>query len=55
MKYIVIDVLNQTGEQIEFKMNELDKQGYKRVFQSDLEWYQGRGMSGIICFELQEE
>lgn len=54
-KFKVINVFNLTPQQLEESMNELDKQGYKRVFESSIEWYQGRGEWGVITFELKED
>jgi hypothetical protein len=54
-KFKVINVFNLTPQQLEESMNELDKQGYKRVFESSIEWYQGKGEWGIITFELKED
>lgn len=54
-KFKVINVFNLTPQQLEESMNELDKQGYKRVFESSIEWYQGKGEWGVITFELKED
>jgi hypothetical protein len=54
-KFIVLNVSGLTPSELGERMNELDKQGYKRVFQSSIEWYQGKGEWGCITFELNEE
>ena len=54
-KFVVIDVNELTPKQLELKMNELNSQGYERAFQSNIEWYQGVGVWGVITFELKEE
>lgn len=53
-KFIVLNVYGLTPSELGERMNEIDKQGYKRVFQSSIEWYQGLGEWGIITFELKE-
>jgi len=54
-KIIILDVFKLSPSDLEEKMNELCKKGYSRVFQSSIEWYQGKGDCGIICFELKDE
>jgi len=54
-KFVVVNVFGLTPLELEEKLNELDNLGYKRVFQSSIEWYQGVGEWGIITFELKEE
>jgi hypothetical protein len=53
-KFIVLDVTGLTPFELDKRMNELDKEGYKRVFQSDILWYQGKGEWGIVTFELKD-
>jgi hypothetical protein len=53
--FVVIDVKYTTPTQLEEIMNGMHERGYKRVFQSNIDWYQGKGESGIITFELKEE
>ncbi|MDQ0270786.1 hypothetical protein [Cytobacillus purgationiresistens] len=53
-KFIVLNVSGLTPSELADRMNELDKQGYKRAFQSSFEWYQDAGLWGIITFELNE-
>lgn len=54
-KFVVIDVFDMLPSQLQEQMNELNSQGYKRVFQSDIQWYQGKGEWGIVVFELKED
>ena len=54
-KFRVINVYDLTPQELEERMNTLDEQGYKRVFQSSIEWYQGKGEWGVVAFELKEE
>lgn len=54
-KYKVLNITNLSSEQLEKQMNELFNQGYKHISQSNLEWYQGKGFSGVILFEFIEE
>jgi hypothetical protein len=54
-KFKVINVQGLDPSELEERMNELHKQGYKRVFQSTVEWYQGVGEWGVITFELKED
>ncbi|MGG4155795.1 hypothetical protein [Peribacillus muralis] len=54
-KFIIIDVTGRTPKEIEEHMNRLNSIGYKRVFQSDIQWYQGKGDCGVITFELKED
>lgn len=53
-KFKVINVFGLTPEKLEEVLNGMDLMGYKRVFQSSIEWYQGKGEWGIITFELKE-
>lgn len=52
--FIVLDVTGLTPVELDRRMNEIDKEGYKLVFQSDITWYQGRGEYGVICFEFDK-
>jgi len=54
-KFNVLSVEGLTPKELEEEMNNLVKQGYKRVFQSTIEWYQNKGEWGIITFELNED
>jgi acyl-[acyl carrier protein]--UDP-N-acetylglucosamine O-acyltransferase len=54
-KFKVLNVYGLTPKQLEEEMNNLVEQGYKRVFQSTIEWYQGKGEWGVITFELKED
>lgn len=53
-KFVVLNVYGLKPDELEEKMNDLHKEGYKRVFQSSIEWYQGKGEWGVITFELKE-
>jgi transcriptional regulator with XRE-family HTH domain len=53
-KFLILDVTNLTPKQLEEQMNELYQKGYQRAFQSSIEWYQGKGMWGIITFEKKD-
>jgi hypothetical protein len=50
-----LDVRDLLPKHLEENMNNLSSQGYQRVFQSSIEWYQGKGEWGIITFELIED
>jgi acyl-[acyl carrier protein]--UDP-N-acetylglucosamine O-acyltransferase len=54
-KFKVLNVYGLTPMQLEEEMNNIVEQGYKRVFQSTIEWYQGKGEWGVITFELKED
>lgn len=54
-KFKVLNVFGLTPMQLEEEMNRLAGQGYKRVFQSSIEWYQGKGEWGVITFEIKED
>lgn len=53
-KFIVLDVKDLTPSNLEKSMNQLHERGYKRMFESSIEWYQGKGDWEVIVFELQE-
>lgn len=53
-RFIVIDVTNLTPKELEDKMNELHRKGYERAMQSDISWYQGKGLDGVIVFEAKD-
>lgn len=54
-KFVVVDVLGFTSSELEDRLNQLNEQGYIRVFESSIQWYQGKGEWGVITFELKEE
>lgn len=54
-KFVVLDVDGLSPIDLEKRMNELHEQGYKRAFESSIEWYQGKGFWGVITFELKED
>lgn len=54
-KFKVVNVQNLTPKQLEEVLNGMDLMGYKRVFQSSIEWYQDKGEWGVITFELKED
>ncbi|QST02621.1 hypothetical protein IMZ31_18915 (plasmid) [Pontibacillus sp. ALD_SL1] len=52
--YRVVDVFGLTPEALEDRLNDLTEQGYARVFESNLNWYQGEGESGVIAFQYKK-
>lgn len=54
-KFVVVDVFGFTSSELEDRLNQLNGQGYIRVFESSIDWYQGKGAWGVITFELKEE
>ncbi len=51
----ILPYFGLTPSELGERMNEIAKQGYKRVFQSSIERYQGKGEWGVITFELNED
>lgn len=53
-KFHVLRAFGLTPTELQNEINKLDKIGYKIAFESGSTWLQGKGVDGIVVFELRD-